>query len=316
MTSHPCCVVFYHYVRPVNGAGIRGLTPQAFCDQLDALQAHGRIIGYPEFAAAVHSRCGFRDPVILLTFDDGVVDHRDVVFPELQRRGVSGVFFLNGDYRRAPQVLMNVHKTHLLLDRLGAERLQQAVAEVLREVAEPGEMASVDLYRYDDASEQRVKHLLNYQLPYEVVDEILSEIFARHLGDEAAAARALYLSPEDVAAMSAGGMTFGYHTRRHRVLSRLDEAAQRAELSDGVATVRALTNQGGVPFCYPYGHRQTFDATTIRLLGELGYETAFTTVRQLADPTQAAPFEIPRFDTRDVPPAHPMPAAVSGEARS
>jgi peptidoglycan/xylan/chitin deacetylase (PgdA/CDA1 family) len=57
-----------------------------------------------------------------------------------------------------------------------------------------------------------------------------------------------------------------------------------------------------VPFCYPYGHQSTFDATTIRLLPEHGYEMAFTTGRRPARPEADPPFEIPRFDTVDLPP--------------
>jgi peptidoglycan/xylan/chitin deacetylase (PgdA/CDA1 family) len=305
MTTYPCWVVFYHYVRAAaaaDGAGIRPLQLDAFCTQLDWIEQHARVIGFPEFEDAIRTKRGFDAPTALLTFDDGLIDHWEFVFPELQRRGLSGVFFLGGDAFEVPPALANVHRTHLLLDALGAETLMIEVRRVLKQDAAAGRTASADLYRYDGAPEQAVKQLLNYELPIDEADHLLRELFTTHVGDEGQAARRFYLSREQAREMARAGMTLGYHTRRHRVLSRLDRAAQGDELAGGVDLVRALSNQASVPFCYPYGHRLTYDATTIRLLGELGYSCAFNTVRQPVHPDRGARFELPRFDTRDLPP--------------
>jgi peptidoglycan/xylan/chitin deacetylase (PgdA/CDA1 family) len=97
-------------------------------------------------------------------------------------------------------------------------------------------------------------------------------------------------------------MTFGFHTETHRVLSRLDESEQRDELLRGVARVRALTSQATVPFCYPYGFPHTYNAATLAILAEAGYSVAFNTVRRSARVGVDARFELPRFDTRDLPP--------------
>ncbi|MBA3269741.1 MAG: polysaccharide deacetylase family protein [Acidobacteria bacterium] len=303
--NSPCWIVFYHYLRPsasTSGRGIRALSPQDFAQQLDWLAQHADIVDYNAFASAFARRRGFARPAVLLTFDDGVLDHFEVAYVELKRRGLSGVFFLNGDPLEEPPRLLNVHRTHLLLDELGAASLLGEVRRVLSTTAMPDRSESPQVYRYDGEPEQVVKRLLNYELPYDHLDRVLTELVAKHLGEEAAIARRFYLSAPDVRGMALGGMTFGYHTRRHRVLSRLDEAGQIEELAGGVARVRELTGQQTVPFCYPYGHSQTFDATTIRLLPELGYEMAFTTGRRPARPDADAPFEIPRFDTVDLPP--------------
>ena len=84
----------------------------------------------------------------------------------------------------------------------------------------------------------RIKRILNYEAPYPVADRVLSAMFTRHLGDSVAFARGLYLSAAQIREMAQGGMTFGFHTESHPVLSRLDAAAQRAELPQWTAPRR------------------------------------------------------------------------------
>ena len=127
MSASGCCVVFYHYVRDGASRGIRALTPADFRRQLDWLADQAAIIDYDTFARAVRERRPLSRPSVLLTFDDGLADHGQIVFPELARRGLSGVFFLNGAALDEPPTLMNVHRTHLLLDALGAEGLRSAL---------------------------------------------------------------------------------------------------------------------------------------------------------------------------------------------
>lgn len=319
MTRYPCWVAFYHYVRPgAAGAGIRGLTPERFRAQLDALQGAADIIGYDAFADALDARQDFDRPAVLLTFDDGLIDHRDIVWPELRARGLTGVFFANGAPLAAPLPqarsgkTLNVHRVHLLLDALGADRLRRELGDAVR-AADLGFEAAPDLYRYDGDAEQVLKRLLNYELPYAIVDTALDALAARHLGDDAHVAERLYLTAADMTRMAAEGATFGYHTATHRVLSRLAPDAQRAELADGVSLVRALTGQARVPFCYPYGHRQTYDDATLALLAELGYDMAFTTARAPAFPAAASRFEVPRYDTRDLVPEGTIAPVAAAE---
>jgi peptidoglycan/xylan/chitin deacetylase (PgdA/CDA1 family) len=305
MMTAPCWIVFYHYLRSAPtgvGNGIRALSPEDFQRQLDWIGSRAEIIDYQTFAMAVTERRGFARPTALLTFDDGLADHLVVGCSELARRGLSGLFFVNGDPLNDTPKLVNVHRTHLLLDHLGAPPLLAEIKQRISGATDHHSTDSSGLYRYDGEPEQVLKRLLNYELPYEQTDAMLRELVATYLGDEATLARRFYLSPDDVRYMTSQGMAFGYHTRRHRVMSRLDAAGQRDELTDGVNLVQSLTGQTSVPFCYPYGHRQTFDGRCIELLEELGYSMAFTTGRQPAQPAVDGRFVIPRYDTVDLPP--------------
>ena len=315
MSGAGCTIVFYHYVRDVERTpfpGIKALSIPGFAEQLDWLQSRFDVVDGATFERAVTAGARFDRPAALLTFDDGFVDHYTHVFPMLRSRGLGGIFFVIGSTLDDPPVLANVHKTHFLLSRLGAERFAQEVDAALGAEGESGAATTgrEGIYRYDEAPDIRIKRILNYETPYPVADRVLEVLFTRFIGDSAAFARELYLSPPQIREMADGGMTFGFHTRSHPVLSRLDREAQRRELGDGVRLVRGLTGQELVSFCYPYGFPHTYNDTTVETLQASGYSMAFNTVRREAMIGQEPRFELPRFDTRDVERAYEVVASA------
>jgi peptidoglycan/xylan/chitin deacetylase (PgdA/CDA1 family) len=129
---------------------------------------------------------------------------------------------------------------------------------------------------------------------------VLAAVFERHVGSSEAFACSLYLSAAQVREMADAGMTFGFHTETHPVLSRLTRDAQRDELQRGPALIRQLTGQDTASFCYPYGFTHTYNADTLAVLEECGYSMAFNTARRDAVIGFDPKYELPRFDTRDV----------------
>ena len=89
------------------------------------------VIDGSTFERAVRTGVGFNRPTALLTFDDGFIDHYEYVFPVLRSRGLGGIFFLVGSTLGDRPMLANVHKTHFLLSRLGAERFAREVGAAL-----------------------------------------------------------------------------------------------------------------------------------------------------------------------------------------
>jgi peptidoglycan/xylan/chitin deacetylase (PgdA/CDA1 family) len=317
--SHSTCmVVMYHYVRDSAATAfpaIRSLPPALFEQQLDWLEREFELVTLDELEAALDGRASLPREAALLTFDDGFVDHYATALPILRRRGLSGVFFLTHDACGASPRVLGVHKTHFLLARLGAKAFAKEILEVCQPV-----LASADASRHtrvfgadrwEHADERAIKDLLNYDLAFDEAERALDTLFARHLGSQQAFACDLYLSARMIAEMAQAGMTFGYHTRSHRMLSRLSPDEQQTELRDGVSWIRELTGQSRVPFCYPWGGPQTYTTDTLRVLAETGYSVAFNTVRRRIELGSDGRFELPRIDTRDLPPytsGEPTPA--------
>jgi peptidoglycan/xylan/chitin deacetylase (PgdA/CDA1 family) len=319
VSDRTCLAVMYHYVRDTTATPfpeIRALPPAMFEQQLDWLQAGYALIDQPRLDAALRDR-HLPPDAALLTFDDGVIDHYQTVLPLLRARGVSGTFFLSHDACSDSPRMLPVHKVHFLLARMGAEAFGRAVLDACglgSHGAAGRQVLGAD--RWEDADVRAVKHLVSHELPFDEADRVLEALFAEQIGDSRAFARQLYLNPGMVREMARAGMTFGYHTRSHRMLARLAPEEQRQELEAGVAWIRDLTGQSAVPFCYPWGGPRTYTRETLRILRDTGYSCAFNTVRRRLQ-ADDNPFELPRVDTRDLPPytaAEPAPApAYSAE---
>jgi len=309
----------YHYVRDSSTTpfpAIRALPPALFEQQLDWLQRDYHLIALADLEAALDEGRPLPPNAALLTFDDGFVDHHSEALPILRRRGLSGVFFVaEAPYGPSPRVL-GVHKTHFLLARLGAHAFARAVVDECAALAiQLPEASGARVFgadRWEHADERALKNLLNYELPFAESERVLDRLFARHIGSQEAFARDLYLSESMIREMADAGMALGFHTRSHRMLSRLSRAEQEAELADGVAWIRHLTGQLRVPFCYPWGGPRTYTHETVDTLARAGYSTAFTSVRRRVDTGRDGRYELPRLDTRDLPPytdGEPAPAA-------
>jgi peptidoglycan/xylan/chitin deacetylase (PgdA/CDA1 family) len=311
-----CLVVMYHYVRDSAATpfpDIRALVPDLFERQLDWLQAHYTVVDLAAFEAAVDGTAPLPPNAALLTFDDGFIDHYEAVLPRLRARGLSGTFFLTENAYGDRPHLLGVHKMHFLLARLGVEGFARAVLQACDPLALPRGAARdvLGLDRWDDAGARAIKNLVSHELPSEEAERVLDTLFVEHIGDPTRFATTLYLDTAKVRAMAAAGMTFGYHTRSHRLLSRLSREEQEAELHAGVAWIRSLTGQTRVSFCYPWGGPHTYTRETVRILRDSGYSVAFNTVRRRVSLDEDGRYELPRIDTRDLPPytaAEPAPA--------
>ena len=89
-------ILMYHHVRVDTNMkdklGVRlSLSPALFRDQLDALQKAGY---RTKTFAGLHTMKSVPPKTVILTFDDGYDNAATAVLPELQKRGMTGVFFI------------------------------------------------------------------------------------------------------------------------------------------------------------------------------------------------------------------------------
>ena len=78
-----------------------------------------------------------------------------------------------------------------------------------------------------------------------------------------------------------------------------------------MAWIRALTGQARVPFCYPWGGPGTYTADTVGILARPAIRWRSTPCAGASTSARDDRYELPRFDTRDLPPyTRGEPAAV------
>ena len=122
--------IMYHYVRPFNEnyPNLNILDLQLFKNQLDYFETQYGFLTKDEYINAV--KLGKNPKGVVLTFDDGFKDHVDFVLPELQKRGLWGIFYIStGVYQK--NELLGVHRVHFLKGKYGASEILNEVLQNL-----------------------------------------------------------------------------------------------------------------------------------------------------------------------------------------
>lgn len=307
----PLTIVMYHYVRDLERSRfpeIKGLRLDRFVRQLDFIQSHYTPVAVEDLRAAIaDAACPLPPNAILLTFDDGFIDHFVNVFPLLDARGIRGCFFPAGASTMNHKVL-DVHKIQFTLATVSdTESLMAEVASFIDEFRLEYGLRPLQEYigatgehRYDKPEVVVLKRLLQREFPLPVRTEIVRRLFNRHVtGDEAAFACELYMSMEQIRCMKRHGMHVGGHTWSHEWLNYLSPEKQSQELDQ---TMRFLNSVAGAEsswsLCYPYGG---YNDATVRLARERNCELGFTVEARVADLSTDDPLLLPRIDTNDLP---------------
>ena len=308
-----CLAVMYHYVHdrePLAGlglsgkaTGVQGLTSGEFAAQLDQLCGHLEPIDWPTLYAWTCGRGSIPERCFLLTFDDGLADHAEMVLPVLEARGLRGVFFVTGAELMSPG-LLPAHAIHLLLSFLDDEMLERELLTALLEqggsavdwkaLTDPA--AAEEMYHYETPARARLKYLLTMALPVDSRNAAINAVFEQHIGSSARWARHWYLGWEDLVRMQAAGHTIGAHGYCHEPYTRLSPTERRQDLRRVAVVLRSGLGSDIRPLSYPYGQ---WDDDTRAACREAGFAHAFTTEKRWIIEGSDV-FALPRVDTIDV----------------
>lgn len=298
--------IMYHYVRPAPEGlpFFRYLHIDDFARQLDWFERHDRFVTREEFERA--SVTGEVPEGVVLTFDDGLADHYSYVLPMLLERRLFGLFYTcTAPLER--QKLLDVHRIHLLLGRLGGHVASQRLCDCLN----PEMLSDRDVTEFreatyttqdNDRATTSFKRIMNYIISYEHRERLLDQLFTQEFGDEGDA-RGFYLNAEQIREMDRRGMVVGSHGVNHYVFSKLPLEQQRDEIVRSFDSLGSLLGKRVATFCYPYGGRHTFTEETITLLDRAGCLYAFdvnpraVTATDLIENRQA----LPRYDCNRFP---------------
>lgn len=301
----------YHYVRPETDRqpDYYHLNVDDFRSQLDYFEREFGFVTKEEFLSVVR---GENDPDdlpsgVVLTFDDGFRDHYETVYPELQKRGLWGIFYVPvGPYQTGQ--LLDVHRTHVLLGKVPGEELLEHTRDIVTEEMVPykrrDEFREQTYENQDDTgATKQAKRILNFFISDEYQTDVLDQLTER-LAYDPVAVSDFYMTRDELTEMHANGMVIGGHTVTHPVLSKLSPDNQRTQIAESLEYIHEAV--GGLSertFCYPYGNSYSFDENTISILKELNCEWSFKvesadiTTRDIRSRLQA----LPRYDCTDFP---------------
>jgi peptidoglycan/xylan/chitin deacetylase (PgdA/CDA1 family) len=289
--------VGYHYVAAEPPAEPRAIFPvsvDGLAAQLELLGRSYEFVSRDELLSAVAGEAELPESACVVTFDDGLRCQLELALPVLERLGVPAIFFVPGK-PLAEECVLYVHKVHALRERVPDRELLALAGG--RDV--PVEVAQ-EHYRYDEPDAARLKYLLNMALPLEERERVIGAAFAQVFPDEAAAARELYLSREDVALLEREHRAVGAHSYAHEPLARLEDDALDRDLAAVATLLGDVTGERPRALSYPHGTPSTVDARVARRAAAVGFQVAFTMERAL-NPTLEAPLLLGRLDANDAP---------------
>ena len=112
---------------------IKGLLTSNFDGQLDYIAKHYSVCKLADVVEASRGERELPTNACVLTFDDGLADHYQTVYPRLLERGFTGAFFPPARPLQERCVL-DVHKIQFVLAAM--EDHDQLAAEILEDIAD------------------------------------------------------------------------------------------------------------------------------------------------------------------------------------
>ena len=306
----------FHYVRPlpdVHYPELKGRSVTELIRQVRYIVDSGEHVwSIDELLERSSSRNGIPDKGWLLTFDDGLKDHRNYVMDVLDNEGVKGAFFVPGD-PIVEEKTLRVQKIQLIFasgcsstEVLASTKnyLSERLSKDAFHACLASASAGVAAFRSpDDEVTAQAKYLLQNALPAGdmafLIDELLIAVNCAVDPDMHAS---LYLSPAEVVELSQAGHFVGPHGMKHERYNSMGKDEAKKDMALSIAVLEEIgIDCSQTAIAYPYG--SVPEASVLRNLKDLGIEIGFTTQARSAVPGDDW-LQLPRWDTNDF---FPMP---------
>jgi len=301
----------YHFIRDLKHSRypeIKGLDLALFKHQLQYISKYYKVVQMEDVIEALKSYKRLPKNSLLLTFDDGLKEHFEVVFPILDRLGFQGSFFPPGKAIYEHKVL-DVHKISFVLASVkDKNQLIDDIHSLMDKYRTEYKLKPNEHY-YEKVASRRgfdheqvvlIKSLLQKNLPKKLRETIINNLFSKYVGiDEAVFSRELYMDVEQLKCLIRQGMYLGNHGWNHYRLNGVPAAQQAEEIDLSLNFLEILgCNNAQWVMSYPYGE---YDSSLTNLLKRRGCALALTTQVGIANLATCAPYGFPRLDTNDLP---------------
>ncbi len=304
-------IVMYHYVRDLKASrfpNIKGLDLKLFKQQIEFFKKNFNLVSVHDVEKAINNEKNLPNNSLLLTFDDGYIDHYTNVFPILLKNNLSAFFSMPAKIIRERKVL-DVNKIHFILASVPIKELLLKVYERLdyyrgNEFKIP---TNKELYdevdktsRFDSEEIVFIKTLLQYKLPCRLRNLIVDDLFTLYIKvSEEAFCNELYMNYDQIKLMKDNGMVFGIHGYDHNWLGELSYNDMVTDVNKALDVYEEIIDRKNWIMCAPYG---SYNDNMIQYIKENGCKFGLGTEVGVADLENHNIYKLKRFDTNDFPP--------------
>jgi len=232
-----------------------GLQRSQLAELIECLQRRYRIVPLEEACRQLAAQV--REPLIVLTFDDGYADNYRNMWPVIRACEVPATIFITTSFIGTRRRIWTL-EVHDWLRRTPVP------------LAEPAEAVVGRLKR----------------LPVAERETALAGL-CRRLGvtpTEATDAERMMTAEELREIATDPLITIGAHTAHHEILSTVPPQQAQVEIAESAADLERLLGERPRVFAYPNGGRGDYTPEHVAMLQELGFEAAVTTMVGLNRP--------------------------------
>ena len=214
----------------------------------------------------------------------------------------TGIFFPTTSVLTKKKFL-NVHKSHLILGKVKADKALKELLEFFKtkkikyeDIKLKNKFKRVYKKYKDTKSKNKFKTIINYSGNIEDQTEALDFLIKKFKIKENP--NNYYLSKKEIRIMSNMNMIIGSHTHSHCLLSKLNYKNQEIEIKKSKSILEKITKKKLKFFCYPHGGKDSYNKNTIKILKKYNFEKSFTVIYGDASSKifKNNSFELPRYD--------------------
>lgn len=308
-------IVMYHYVRELERTRypkIKGLRISEFKRQIAFFEGRYSFVSMEEVLEAIYADKKLPQNPILLTFDDGYIDHYQYVFPILKQHHISGVFSMPAKILNERE-LLDVNKIHYILASSeeglvyrslcrkldfyrGSEYLIPSNEEILFEIEK-------EENPLDSSETLFVKRALQVHLPLELRKKITEDLFQEYVLGQGDIGKDVfvdetYMNMDQIWCMKQEGMYFAHHGYAHEWLGSMDREEMERDISKALEFWEEsdIISKENWVMCYPYG---SYSQDVIQYIRKNGCRMALSSDKGIVDLMKEDVFRMRRMDTVD-----------------
>ena len=297
--------VNYHFIglpEPLT-SNLNGLPKDDFIRHISWLKRHFNLVGLPEVCDAVQGKKELPPKACIITFDDGLKCHRNVVAPLMEELGFPAAFYVSAQPLDRGEATLTLKfqwvRANMPMEDIAAKAYAKLLEEGINLNGPTREQVRAH-YRYDTFETARVKYILNYMLPRELSSVVICDLFSELVEDEAAWCGTMYMSRGEVRELHQKYGCIGSHAYSHSPLAELPAEKAEKEIRDSKAILEEVTGREITSIGYPLGNRMAVGPREAEFSARAGYVCGFTMERAV-NQSLRNPLLFSRFDCNDIP---------------